>query len=295
MSQPPRKRPAGLGRGLSALLGEAVREEPVTAEGARSPGVRTVSVADLEPHPEQPRRHFDEDALDELAQSIKARGMIQPIVVRPHRGGYQIVAGERRWRAAQRARLHSVPVIVHDFDEAETLELALVENIQREDLNAIEEAEAYRKLIDRFGHSQEALGRIVHKSRSHIANLLRLLDLPATVRAMLAEGSMSMGHARALITAPDPEALARQVVDHGLSVRSTEKLAQAARPAALKTSREEKSGNADIQALERQLGDILGLKVSISYGTAGAGTVTIAYSSLDQLDLICQRLTGERI
>lgn len=295
MSEPSRKRPAGLGRGLSALLGEAVREEPVAAEGERSPGVRTVAIAELEPHPEQPRRHFDEDALDELAQSIKARGMIQPIVVRPHRGGYQIVAGERRWRAAQRARLHHVPVIVHDFDEAETLELALVENIQREDLNAIEEAEAYRKLIDRFGHSQEALGRIVHKSRSHIANLLRLLDLPATVRAMLADGSLSMGHARALITAPDPEGLARQVVDQGLSVRGTEKLAQAARPARLKVDRGEKSSDADIVALERQLGDILGLKVAIAYGSGGGGTVTIAYSSLDQLDMICQRLTGEKI
>ena len=295
MSQAPRKRPAGLGRGLSALLGEAGREEPVATEGARSPGVRVVPVAELEPHPEQPRRHFDEDALDELAQSIKARGMIQPIVVRPHRGGYQIVAGERRWRAAQRARLHTVPVIVHDFDEAETLELALVENIQREDLNAIEEAEAYRKLIDRFGHSQEALGRIVHKSRSHIANLLRLLDLPATVRAMLADGSLSMGHARALITAPDPEGLARQVVDQGLSVRGTEKLAQSTRPAALKTPRGVKSGDADIAALERQLGDLLGLNVAINHGATGAGAVTIGYSSLDQLDLICQRLTGERI
>ena len=294
MTEPVRKRPAGLGRGLSALLGEAVREEPVSGGAERSPGVRTVPVAELEPHPEQPRRHFDEDALDELARSIEARGMIQPIVVRPHRGGYQIVAGERRWRAAQRARLHSVPVIVRDFDEAETLELALVENIQREDLNAIEEAEAYRKLIDRFGHSQEALGRIVHKSRSHVANLLRLLDLPATVRSMLAEGNLSMGHARALITATEPEALAQQVVERGLSVRETERLAQKARPAPVRSSDPPKEANADIAALERQLGDILGLKVKIAYGN-GNGAVTLGFSSLDQLDLICQRLTGERI
>jgi ParB family transcriptional regulator, chromosome partitioning protein len=295
MNEPARKRPAGLGRGLSALLGEQVREEPVAAAGERSPGVRIVPVAELEPHPEQPRRHFDEDALDELAGSIAARGMIQPIVVRPHRGGYQIVAGERRWRAAQRARLHTVPVIVRDFDEAETLELALVENIQREDLNAIEEAEAYSKLISRFGHSQEALGRIVHKSRSHIANLLRLLDLPATVRSALAEGKLSMGHARALITADDPETLARQVIERGLSVRETERLARSARPSA---SRPRSNGgadkDADIMALERQLGDLLGLSVKIAYGN-GSGAVTLGFSSLDQLDLICQRLTGERI
>ncbi|MBA2920934.1 ParB/RepB/Spo0J family partition protein [Sphingomonas sp. MAH-20] len=289
-----RKRPTGLGRGLSALLGEQVREEPIAPGGERSPGVRTVPVSEIEPHPEQPRRHFDEEALDELARSIEARGLIQPIVVRPWQGGYQIVAGERRWRAAQRARLHQVPVIVRDFDEAETLELALVENIQREDLNAIEEAEAYAKLINRFGHSQEALGRIVHKSRSHIANLLRLLDLPASVRAMLAEGRLSMGHARALITAPDPEALAGQVVARGLSVRETEKLAQEARAAAARPPRAGKEADADIAALERQLGDILGLKVKIAYAK-GTGSVTLGFSSLDQLDLICQRLTGERI
>jgi ParB family chromosome partitioning protein len=289
-----KQRPTGLGRGLSALLGEAVREEPVAPSGERTPGVRFIAVAELEPHPEQPRRFFDEDALDELARSIESRGMIQPIVVRPHRGGYQIVAGERRWRAAQRARLHQVPVIVREFDEAETLELALVENIQREDLNAIEEAEAYAKLISRFGHSQEALGRLVHKSRSHIANLLRLLDLPATVRAMLADGRLSMGHARALITAPDPESLAAQVVERGLSVRETERLAQGARPGSVKRPGEPKGGDADIAALERQLGDILGLKVKIGY-SGGGGSVAIRFSSLDQLDMICQRLTGERI
>lgn len=174
------KRPTGLGRGLSALLGEAVRDESVVGSVERASGARTLPVTDLEPHPEQPRRHFDDSALDELAQSIATRGLIQPIVVRPWQGRYQIVAGERRWRAAQRARLHEVPVIIREFDEAETLELALVENIQREDLNAIEEAEAYSKLISRFGHSQEALGKIVHKSRSHVANLLRLLELPLT-------------------------------------------------------------------------------------------------------------------
>jgi ParB family chromosome partitioning protein len=187
-----------------------------------------------------------------------------------------------------------VPVIVREFDDAETLELALVENIQREDLNAIEEAEAYSKLIERFGHSQEALGRLVHKSRSHIANMLRLLDLPATVRAMVGDGRLSMGHARALITAPDPEALARQVLERGLSVRETERLAQGARPVARQTGVAPKPVDADISALERQLGDILGLKVKITYAK-GSGSVTLGFSSLDQLDLICQRLTGERI
>lgn len=294
MNDPVRKRPTGLGRGLSSLLGEVVREEPVVATGERSPGVHAVPVAEIEPHPEQPRRHFDEDALEELARSIEARGLIQPIVVRPYEGRYQIVAGERRWRAAQRARLHQVPVIVRDFDEAETLELALVENIQREDLNAIEEAEAYRKLIDRFGHSQEALGRIVHKSRSHIANLLRLLDLPTGVRQMVADGKLSMGHARALITAPDPLSLAEQVIARDLSVRETEKLARGNRSVVPRSMRTPRDGDADIAALERQLGDILGLKVKIAYG-GGAGSVTLGFSSLDQLDLICQRLTGERI
>lgn len=294
---PVRKRPTGLGRGLSALLGEAVREEPVAPGSERSRGVQSLPVAEIEPHPEQPRRHFDDAALDELAQSIAARGLIQPIVVRPWQGRYQIVAGERRWRAAQRARLHQVPVIVRDFDEAETLELALVENIQREDLNAIEEAEAYRKLIDRFGHSQEALGRIVHKSRSHIANLLRLLDLPMKVRAAVADGRLSMGHARALITAADPESLAQTVIEKGLSVRETERLARTARgggePRPL-LSGHRAAPDADIAALERQLGDILGLKVRIAH-SGTSGTVSLGYSSLDQLDLICQRLSGERI
>ncbi|WP_136162853.1 ParB/RepB/Spo0J family partition protein [Sphingomonas flavalba] len=290
-----KRRPSGLGRGLSSLLGETAREEPVAAAEGRSPGVQLVAVAAIAPHPEQPRRHFDEDALDELARSIAARGLIQPIVVRPLGGGYQIVAGERRWRAAQRAQLHEVPVIVRDFDEAETLEIALVENIQREDLNAIEEAIAYRKLIDRFGHSQEALGRLVHKSRSHVANMMRLLDLPPAVQTMVANGGLDMGHARALVTAADPERLAAEVIARGLSVRETERLARAAKQGGTtKPPRAPGEGNADVAALERQLADILGLKVRIAHGGA-SGTVTIAYGTLDQLDLICQRLTGERI
>lgn len=290
-----RKTRPGLGRGLSALLGDAEREEPVRPGTEPSMGVRMLPVSSLAPHPEQPRRHFDEDALEELAKSIAMRGLIQPIVVRPHGKDYQIVAGERRWRAAQRARLHEVPVIVRDLDEAQTLEIAIVENIQREDLNAIEEAEAYSKLINDFGHSQEALARIVHKSRSHIANLIRLLDLPQSVRQRVVEGALTMGHARALIGAPDPEKLAKIVVERDLSVRDTEKLARDAKPrAAGKGGDKAIGGNADIAALERQLGDVLGLNVKISFGEKG-GALTLAYSTLDQLDMICQRLTGEKI
>lgn len=292
-----RRRPSGLGRGLSALLGEAAREQPVAQDGTepRAPGVQIVAVAAIRPHPGQPRRRFNEDALDELAQSIRTRGVIQPIVVRPHGTSFQIVAGERRWRAAQRAQLHEVPVIVRDFSEAETLEVALIENIQREDLNAIEEAEAYSRLIRDYGHTQEVLGRLVAKSRSHVANLLRLLDLPAPVRGMVADGALSMGHARALITASDAETLAREVVDKGLSVRETEMLARKAKGATGRAApAEPKNGDADIAALERQLGDMLGLRVSIQHDGQG-GAVTLAYSSLDQLDMICQRLSGEPI
>lgn len=295
MTEPaPRKH--GLGRGLSALLGDNVPEAPITGGSERGSGngLRTLPISAMAPHPGQPRRHFDEAALDDLAESIAARGLIQPIVVRPHGHSYQIVAGERRWRAAQRARLHEVPVIVRELTDAETMEIALVENIQREDLNAIEEAEAYSRLIGEFGHTQDALARLVHKSRSHVANLLRLLDLPQPVRQMVVEGAIEMGHARALIGAPDAERLARIVADKGLSVRETEKLARDAKPASQRKSGEGGRPNADIEALERQLGDVLGLNVKIAHGAKG-GSLTLAYSTLDQLDMVCQRLTGERI
>jgi ParB family chromosome partitioning protein len=293
-SEPPgRKRPSGLGRGLSSLLGEVAEEAPLS--GDERGGVQRVAVASIEPHPDQPRRHFDEAALDELASSIRARGLIQPIVVRPMGNRYQIVAGERRWRAAQRAHLHEVPVIVKQFSDAETLEVALLENIQRQDLNAIEEAEGYRRLIEEYGHTQDALSKLVHKSRSHIANLMRLLDLPERVKAMVASGDLSMGHARAIASADDPEALADEIVRRRLSVRETEKLANAGKSGG-KGSRgpQHPSAIADIEALERQLGDLLGLKVKIGYGPSG-GMVALHYSSLDQLDMICQRLSGERI
>lgn len=293
---PLRKPRPGLGRGLSALLGDAEREEPVRPGAEPSSGVRMLPVSSLAPQPGQPRRYFDEDALEDLAKSIAARGLIQPIVVRPHGKDYQIVAGERRWRAAQRARLHEVPVIVRDLDEAETLEIAIVENIQREDLNAIEEAEAYAKLIGEFGHTQDALARIVHKSRSHIANLLRLLDLPPSVRERVVQGALTMGHARALIGAPDPEKLARIVVERDLSVRDTEKLAREAKPRIAGKGGDSRPAvvDSDIAALERQLGDVLGLNVRITFGEKG-GALTLTYSTLDQLDMVCQRLTGEKI
>jgi ParB family chromosome partitioning protein len=296
MSEPfPKKRPAGLGRGLSSLLGEVQQEAPVRPgpDGGRG-SVQLIPIAGIEPHPGQPRRIFQEEALAELAQSIQARGVIQPIIVRPHGHRFQIVAGERRWRAAQRARLHEIPAIVREFSDDETLEVALIENIQRQDLNAIEEAQAYQRLVDVYGHTQDELGKLVHKSRSHVANLLRLLDLPGKVQVLLGTGQLTMGHARALITAKDPEALADEVVRRGLSVRETEKLA-----AAGKTARqprlpiEYKGAGADIAALERQLGDLLGLKVSIKHSPKG-GQVTLGYSSLDQLDMICQRLSGEK-
>lgn len=295
------KRPQGLGRGLSALLGDVSREEPVapSASMASTKAIQSIEVALIQPHPEQPRRHFDDDALAELADSISKRGVIQPIIVRPHGGGFQLVAGERRWRAAQRAQLHRIPAIIRDFDDAETLEIALIENIQREDLNPIEEAEAYRKLIAEFHHSQEALGRLVGKSRSHIANLMRLLDLPTAVQQQVVEQKLSMGHARALIGAPDCEALARTVEAKGLSVRDTEQLVRRSKkgPNAAPQARQRRdvAKDPDIAALEQHLADILGLKVDISHGEGAAGTLSLRYSTLDQLDMLCQRLSGEKI
>ena len=218
----------GLGMGLSALLGEA-KLAPVIGEPDR--GVREVDIARIRRNPNQPRKHFDEDALDELSKSIAARGVLQPILVRPiDDGGFEIVAGERRWRAAQLAQLHAIPAIVRDIDDASTAEIALIENVQRQDLNAIEEAEGYRQLIEHFGHTQDDVGRIVHKSRSHVANLLRLLDLPEFVRQSLVNGGIGMGHARAIASSDDPEALTREIVARGLSVREAERLAKKVRP-----------------------------------------------------------------
>ena len=289
------KRPiSGLGRGLSALIDESARpaadETPPQSRG----GVREIEIGRIRPNPNQPRMHFSEQSIDELADSIAERGVLQPILLRPHGDGFEIIAGERRWRAAQRARLHSIPAIVRDIDDAATAEIALIENIQREDLNAIEEAEGYRQLIAHHGHSAEDIGQLVHKSRSHVANLLRLLDLPAFVREALVRGDLTMGHARAVATAPDPESLAKEIIAKGLSVRQAEDRARRAKKPAAAASPDERRGDPDLEALERQLGDLLGLRVKVAHNGA-AGTVTLHYNSLDQLDMVCQRLTGEPI
>lgn len=286
----------GLGRGLSALLGESPAAEP---SEARDGGVRLIEVARIRPNPDQPRKHFDPDSLAELAESVASHGVLQPILVRAVGGEFQIIAGERRWRAAQRAQLHAIPAVVRDDGEAASAEIALIENVQRQDLNAIEEAEGYRALIERHGHGQDAVGKLVGKSRSHVANLLRLLDLPDEVKELLSRGDISMGHARALVGAPDPAALARQVIEQGLSVRQAEELARAVKPGAGRdfaraAERRERQVDADLAALERQLSDLLGLKVKVTHSGRG-GTVALGYSTLDQLDMICQRLSGEPI
>jgi len=290
----------GLGMGLEALIGEASRPSSTEAERSRG-GVREIEVARIAPNPTQPRVQFDEDALEELADSIRERGVLQPILLRPHGEGFQVIAGERRWRAAQRAGLHAIPAIVREIDDSTAAEIALIENIQREDLNALEEAEGYRQLIKAHGHTQDGVAKIVHKSRSHVANLLRLLDLPEYVRVSLMKGDISMGHARAVAAAPDPEALTREVISRGLSVRQTEERARRehARPGpgidiARASARNALPVDADLVALERQLADILGLKVQVTHKGQG-GAVTLSYSSLDQLDMICQRLSGEPI
>jgi len=297
----PLKKKMGLGRGLDALLGEALRGDSMGAKSnsdmdPRGQGVATLSVIDVCPNPDQPRRHFADEKLDELAASIAKHGIIQPIIVRPFQGGYQIVAGERRWRAAQRAQLHDIPAIIRSFDDSETLEIALLENIQRQDLNPIEEAEAYKKLTELFGHSAAELAELVHKSRSHVANMMRLLDLPPTLRDLVTEEKLSMGHARALLGSDNAVQFAMLVIKNGLSVRATEALVQQER--APKVRRKVSAGqseNADIRAVESHLGDLLGLKVRIAQkNITGAGAVTFEYGSLDQLDMLCQRLTGEK-
>ena len=288
------ERAKGLGKGLSALLGEAPTSAP-PAEALSRGGPREIEIGRIRPNPHQPRTHFDETAIDELADSIAERGVLQPILLRASGDGFEIVAGERRWRAAQRAGLHAIPAIVREIDDSVTAELALIENIQREDLNAVEEAEGYRQLVNRYGHTQEAVARIVHKSRSHVANLLRLLDLPEFVRQSLMRGDINMGHARAVAAAPDPEALTREVVAKGLSVRQAEARARRAKrgPSELVLDKS-RAVDPDLAALERQLGDMLGVRVQVAHKGQG-GQVSLHYSTLDQLDMICQRLTGEPI
>jgi ParB family chromosome partitioning protein len=280
-----------LGRGLAALMGD-VGDEQKGVERAR--GQRRVPMEFLRPNTRNPRRHFDPAELDELALSIRERGVIQPIVVRPVVGAsdtYEIIAGERRWRAAQRAGQHEVPIVVMDATDREALEIAIVENVQRTDLNPLEEAMGYQALAQEFGHSQEEIGKVVGKSRSHVANMLRLLLLPEQVKKYLAEGKLTAGHARTLVGVPDPERLANLIVEQQLNVREAEAIAQ---ENAAKNGRAPKRGNrvpkdADTRALERRLSDQLGLEVSIRHAGAG-GELSIRYKSLEQLDEVIRRL-----
>jgi ParB family chromosome partitioning protein len=338
-------RPRGLGRGLSALLGEPVRTETPTPTPANAPawpaaqpeaqrapiepprnvfelptanaqqppapqqapraaaptttasdGPRSLPIDLVQRNPQQPRKHFDEGDLSDLANSIRAHGVLQPILVRPIAGGrYEIVAGERRWRAAQRAGLHSIPAVVRELNEVEVLEIAIVENVQRTDLNPIEEAQGFQALIDRFGRTQEEIAEAVGKSRPHIANMLRLLKLPDDLQEMVRDGRLSSGHARAILTAPDQRALAQRVIKEGLNVRDVERLAQQAK--------DEKHGprvstgggdgkSADTRALEQSLSNALGLEVTITEKGGDAGELKISYKNLLQLEDVMRRLRG---
>lgn len=292
------ERQRGLGRGLSALLGEAALESPEAPAAVAAPGPMETPIELIRRNPDQPRRTFTEAQIDELAASIREKGVLQPILVRPAPGApgeYQVVAGERRWRAAQKAGLATIPALVRELDDRQVLEIGIVENIQRADLNPVEEALGYRALMERFGRTQEALSQIVGKSRSHVANTLRLLNLPEGVRDHLVEGRLSAGHARALLMAADPEALAERAVADGLSVRQVEALVRggsAPRPKAPRGAAGGGGGHksADTQALERDLSDELGLQVSLD-DRDGRGVLSIRYDTLEQLDELCRRLT----
>ncbi|BBC71446.1 chromosome partitioning protein ParB [Altererythrobacter sp. B11] len=298
-----------LGRGLGALLGEARREEPLAAEpGSRATsaaalpsrsGLASLAVSSIEPHPEQPRRHFAPEALEELAASIATRGVIQPVIVRPlGEGRYQLVAGERRWRAAQKAQLHEIPALIRELGDRDVMALALIENIQREDLNPVEEARAYQRLAEAEAMTQAEIARLVEKSRSHVANLQRLLSLPDVVLDHVEAGRLDMGHARALIGRDDAEELAQRAVDKKLSVREVEKLARKSANGESISQRRARpprdtAEDADIAAVQNHLEEFLGLPVRIAAEVdPRSGTISIRYHTLDQLDLVCQRLTG---
>jgi ParB family chromosome partitioning protein len=292
-------KPSPLGRGLSALLGDVdASYQPAArvgeaASAPRAGGAQRLPVAWLLSGTFQPRRHFDEAALGELADSIRERGILEPLLVRPRPGArdsYEIIAGERRWRAAQIVGLHDVPVLVRDLTDREAMEFGIIENVQREDLSPIEEGEGYRRLIEEFGHTQEALGKIVGKSRPHIANMLRLLSLPEEVRQMLAEGKLTSGHARALVPTKNPLALAREIVKKGLNVRQAETLAKRDQDnPEIHKKKGSAEQNADVIALEKEIERIMGLKVRL-LNKGNAGTLTIHYTNLDQLDEIIKKL-----
>ena len=304
----------GLGRGLNALFAD--EEKPAFAEArhaapepaaitvppaqnAEDGGLsrKTLPISMLRPGKFQPRKNFDDATLKELAESIAAHGIVQPLLVRPVNGGaspYEIICGERRWRAAQKAQLHVVPVVVREMDDEEAMQIALIENLQREDLNPLDEAEGYQRLMEEFAHTQEKLATAVGKSRSHIANMVRLLGLPASVRSMLRDGQLTTGHARALITAKNPEILAKEVIKNGLSVRETERLAMESDVREeSKTRRKVKPAkDVDTLALEREMLDRLGMKVTIdTKGDGQKGTIKIAFKDFDELDKVVKRLS----
>lgn len=289
------RKPRGLGRGLSALMADVAPAADVRQRGGRD---MAVPIEQVQPNPDQPRRSFDDSLLEELAESIRRNGIIQPLIVRrlgeDTPPSYQIVAGERRWRAAQKAGLHDIPVIVRDFSDTEVLEVAIVENIQRADLNAIDEAAGYRQLIEKFGHTQAQLSEVLGKSRSHIANQMRLLTLPEVVQRFVVDGRLSAGHARAIVTADDPEALAAKIVKQGLSVREAERLAKKPATGTTTKSKSEPATekDADTKALEGDLSATLGMKVTIDHrpGQEG-GKMILNYKSLEQLDDLMRALS----
>jgi len=303
MNEPAKKTQPRLGKGLSALMGEVESVGPVATQAVTdpaTPGAAELPIANIRPNPSQPRRTFGEEELKELSASIKARGVLQAILVRPDpkdEGKYQIVAGERRWRAAKLAGLSAIPVIVRDMDELELLEIGIIENVQRSDLNPIEEAEAYEALMKRFGKTQEGLATSVGKSRVHITNTLRLLQLPEGAREYLRDGAITAGHARAALGSPDPEALLDQVVRKKLSVRDVEALAKTAKrlesPIETKSATAKPEKDVDTEALEADLTRTLGLTVDIRHGARG-GELRIKYRDLEQLDDVCRRLTAKR-
>ena len=276
----------GLGRGLSSLMGDTNINS--TDNVAKSSEV-TISIAALKPSPSQPRRLFDKNSINELAESIKSKGLVQPILVRPSKtdeNSYEIIAGERRWRAAQIAQLHEIPAVIKNLDDVEALEIAIIENIQRSDLSPIEEAAGYKRLIDNHGHTQEVLSEIVGKSRSHIANILRLLTLPQSIQDMISEGKISSGHARAIMNSAFPEQLAEKIINENLSVREAESLAKSKKSTVQKI----KLKDPDTIDLEEKISEKLGLNVSINHRGKKGGYIKIEYKSLDQLELVTQKL-----
>ena len=280
-----------LGRGLAALIGDDAAEETAIDEAR---GLRRIAIELLHPSPHNPRRRFALENLDELVQSIRARGVLQPLIVRPRGDGqsYEIVAGERRWRAAQQVPMHDVPALIREFSDAEALEIALIENIQRADLNALEEAQGYVQLIEHFGYTQQQLADAIGKSRSHIANSLRLLSLPDEVKAHIESGALTAGHARTLVASSAPAELAQDIIKLGLSVREAERLTQSVQHGQKKVRRPPRS-DTDSRDLERRLGEVLGLRVQIADRGEAGGRMTIHYRTVEQLEEVCRRLTKQ--